>query len=580
MADATPPFADPPMAGRRRWLAPVLAPLRPYLGEVLLVSFFVNLLALATPVYVLQVYDRVVFHAGLSTLTGLTLGMAGVVVFDFLLRGLRARLMQRVALRVDVRAGQKLDAHLAALPLAILEARPASHWQGLHRDLDLVRNTLGGGIALLAADLPFVFLFIGLVFLIAQPVAWILVIAFAAFFGLAVWAGFSVGAVARAERTGAQARDTLLAERLLGRTTVKALAMEHALAPAWEKARAETIDHAVRRGQRQDRFVHIGHALGVVTTVSMTTVGALAIIDHQMTIGSLIAANMLGGRLLAPLNQLVGGWRGLIAARQAAARLGEAFALPTEPARGAVELPRPAGHLTVENLTFRFAAPPAPPVLDGLALTIRPGGITAIMGRNGCGKTTLLKLLIGLYRPAEGRVLLDGADIGQFGRHDLAAWVGYAPQECVLLAGSIRDNIALGAVRGAVDDAAVVAAARLAGVHDAIAALPEGYGTPVGEGGGRLSAGIRQRLVLARALIGEPPLIVLDEPTASLDSAAERGLAETLRRLAAERTVVVVSHSPVLLQAARTIFVLEQGRLAASGPAAEVLAYLSRGSRS
>src|SRR5262249_29684045 len=210
-----------------------------------------------------------------------------------------------------------------------------------------------------------------------------------------------------------------------------------------------------------------------------------------------------------------------------------------------VKLPRPKGRVIVENATFHYLDPDAP-VLDKVNLTFQPGGIHLILGRNGSGKTTLLKLLLGLYRPYSGRVLLDDADIAQFARADLSGWIGYVPQEPVLFAGTLRDNIVKGA-EGVADDAAIVRASSLAGLHQAGIDLPKGYATEIGEAGALLSGGFRQRVVIARALVRDPPVIVLDEPSSNLDRQAEEELRQGLIELARDHTVIIATHSPTLL---------------------------------
>jgi ATP-binding cassette subfamily C protein LapB len=305
----------------------------------------------------------------------------------------------------------------------------------------------------------------------------------------------------------------------------------------------------------------------------MTGVGAIAIINQDMTMGGLIAANMLSGRLLGPLNQLVGGWRTFAGFRQSLGRLDALFALTEDRTESKIALTRPAGRLRSENLTFRYR-PDSQPVIDAIALDIVPGGVTAIMGANGSGKSTLLKRLLGLYRPTEGRVLLDGADVAQFTRRELATWMGYVPQECVLFDGTIRDNIAQGMPEATDED--VLRAAQLSGVHAFVVDLPDGYATPVGEMGALMSGGMRQRIAIARAMIGDPPVLLMDEPSGSLDRQAEQQLRDTLAALAQDRTIVIVSHSPVLLQGCRTIVVLDHGRIAVGGPAADVLRHMAQ----
>jgi ATP-binding cassette, subfamily C, bacterial LapB len=550
------------------WLKPMLRPLWPRIRELVVFSLSINLLALATPVFVLQVYDRVVFQSGLSTLKGLAVGMVVVIAFDYIMRQARARLMQRVALRIDVDLGRRLFDKLSNLPLRVLESRPGAYWQSLFRDAEQVRNVVGGPTAVLMVDLPFVILFIGLIYLIAQPIVWVLVVALIAFVVLALWSSWSIQSAAGSERRAGLGRDALLAEMIAGRTTSKALALGDTLRPKWEDAHAETISRSVRRGVSTDGFGNAGASFSLMTTVAMTAVGALAILDLEMTIGSLIAANMLSGRIIAPLNQLVGAWRSFGTFRAATQRLNEVFAIPEDRSVSEIELARPNGALTLEDLVFRFEED-GPAVIDNVKFTIKPGGMHGIVGHNGSGKTTLLKLMLGLYTPSSGRVLLDDADISQFSRRELANWIGYVPQDGFLFAGTVRDNIAMRLPES--DDQAIIEAATQAGVHDAIVDFADGYATDIGEAGGRLSAGQRQRIAIARALLGEPPVLLLDEPSSNLDRDAEEALRDVLVGLARSRNVVVVTHSPMLLAACNNIIAMDRGRVAVAGPAGEIL---------
>jgi ATP-binding cassette subfamily C protein LapB len=557
----------------RAWLKTFLDPLKPMFKEVLTVSLFVNLIAVAVPVFVLQVYDRVVFHAGLTTLQGLVIGMVIVIAFDFILRQTRAKVMQSVALKLDVSVGRRLFEKIMALPLRNLESRPASYWQLLFRDVEAVRNTLSGASAILCADLPFAILFLSVVFLIAWPVAWVLVIVFAVFLVLAWRSGKIVAAAAEEEKTKVISRDGLISEMIMGRSTIKALDMAGHLRPHWEDRQAEAIKQSIIRGTKTDAFVNAGHALTMFTTVAMTTVGALAIMNQNLTIGGLIAANMLSGRLLGPLNQLVGAWRNYVSFGQSVERLGKVFAEVEDKTENVIALERPKGRITFEDTAFRYSEN-APPVVDGIKLDIAPGGVTAIMGANGSGKTTLLKLLLGLYRPVSGRVLLDGADIKQFSRGALAKWIGYVPQECVLFNGTVKDNIAQ--THPDAPDEEIVRAAKLAQAHDLLTDLQDGYGTQVGEAGSLLSGGMRQRIAIARALVGDPPVIVMDEPSGSLDKDAEANLRATLAELGASHTIILVTHSPVLLQACNNVIIMDHGRIQMAGPTQKVMEALAK----
>ena len=552
----------------RGWLREVVRPARQGFREAFSISLFVNLLALAVPIFILQVYDRVVFHAGMSTLFALLVGVGLALAFDFTLRQARSRILQRVALKIDVEIGRRLFAKLTSLPLRTLEGRPAGYWQSLFRDSEMVRNVFSGPTAVLVTDLPFALIFLGLIWIIAGPVIWVLLVALPLFVLLALLSGRTLDKATRAERGAGQSRDGYIAEILQSRTTIKALALEGTFRPGWEDKHAATVEQAMHRGGWNDSFGNIGMGLSMLTTVAIVSAGALAIIDQQLTIGSLIAATMLTNRIIQPLNQLVNTWRAYAGYRQAVSRLDELFASASDRETSGVKLKTPKGELVFEQVTFSYDEN-GPPVTENLGLRFEPPGMLGIIGPNGSGKTTVLKLMQGLYTPDHGRVLLDGADIAQFTRAEIAGWIGYVPQDGTLFSGTIRENIAI--TRPDADDDAVLAAAQTAGVHDYVVDMPEGYATPVGEAGMRLSSGQRQRIAIARALLPAPRILLLDEAGANLDMAAENELKTTLARLANDHTIVLVTHSPNLLSACNSIMVLERGRIAMGGPAKDVL---------
>ncbi|MGJ3260920.1 MAG: peptidase domain-containing ABC transporter [Rhodospirillales bacterium] len=552
----------------RAWLKPILKPLMPIFREVIAMSAFVNLLALATPIFTLQVYDRVVGTGGLSTLWGLVIGMLLVVLFDLALKQARSRIMQTVALRVDVIVGRHLFDKLVSLPLHMLEGKPASYWQSLFRDVDVVRNTVSGASAILICDLPFVILFFTLIWVIAAPIAWVLLIILPLFMFVAWRSGNVMAQANAAERESTQNRDGLIAELIQGRTTIKALALDRAMRPLWEETHAANIAQSMYRGNKTDFYTNCSQTLTMATTIFLTSVGAYQIIHQNLTMGALIATNMLSGRLLGPLNQLVGQWRAYNGFKQSVDRLGEVFSSVSDRQESEVKLEKPRGEIQVENLSFAYAEGNKP-VVDSVTVNIHAGGVHALVGRNGSGKTTLLKMIQGLYTPTNGRVLLDGADIAQFTRTELATWMGYVPQDTVLFAGTVRDNI-VHRFPDASDDQ-IVEAATAAGVHHFIIDLPDGYASDIGEAGQRLSGGQRQRIAVARALLGDPAVLLLDEPSASLDRQAEQELRKTLVEIGKTRTVIIVTHSPILLAACDDLVALDKGKVALAGPSREIL---------
>ncbi|MEL6977261.1 MAG: peptidase domain-containing ABC transporter [Pseudomonadota bacterium] len=547
------------------------------MGQLIAMSIVINLLALAAPLFVLQVYDRVVPHDGMTTLVGLMIGVVGVLAFDFILKQSRSRLVQLVALRVDVSLSRALFRRITGLPLKALERRQDAEWRMLMRDAEAVRDTTAGPTVALLVDLPFAVIFVAVIAFAAPPLAGVLLALLPVYILLAALSSAVITRAARAEHGAARGHSSLVGELVAGRETVKALGLGPHLMSRWEDGQADVIDRSLARGAHTDAFANLAATTAVLTTVLLTSVGAAAIIDLQLTMGALIAANMLAARIVQPLSQLINLWRAFDRYREAAARLDEVLAASPELERSALARPRPEGVIALEKVEFTY--PDAErPALEKVTLTARPGAMVGVIGVNGCGKTTLLKVMQGLYAPEGGRVLLDGADMAQFGRAELTRWIGYAPQEAFLFEGSVRENIAKG--RPEISDEAVLRAARLAGADGFIASLPEGFGASVGEGGRRFSPGQRQRLALARALVDDPAALLLDEPSANLDTEAERALIETLTALKATRSVVVVSHSRPLLEACDTIVAMHEGRIAMIGRAEEMMARrapLSRG---
>ncbi|WP_135078180.1 ATP-binding cassette domain-containing protein [Terasakiella sp. SH-1] len=555
------------------WLKPLLKPLTKTFREVMVMSFFVNMLALVVPVFVLQVYDRVVFNAGIETLQGLVIGVILVLVFDYTLRQTRSKIMQRVALKIDVEVGRKLFRQFTSVPLQTLESKPAAFWQTMFRDVDTVRNTLSGGTAILLVDLPFVFLFLGLILVLALPIAWVFLIILPMFLFVAWRSGKVINAASQEEKKTALSRDDLVAGVIAGRTTIKALAMDKTLESTWEDRHADNIENSIIRGGKADAYTNLGMTLTLLTTISLTTVGAIAIINQELTMGALIATNMLSGRLLGPMNQLVGSWRAFGGFRQSVERLGQLFDLPIEKQESSVSMGRPQGLISLDKVTFAYGED-SEPVVNGVSFSLKPGALTALVGRNGSGKTTLVKIIQGLYTPQSGRVLLDKADIKQFTRHELAGWVGYVPQECALLHGTVRENLAF--ARPEASDDEIIDACKATGVHDTIIDLPDGYGSDIGEAGRRLSGGQKQRLTISRALLGNPPVLLLDEPSGSLDRQAEEELRDLLAKLSQDHTIILVTHSPILLAACANMIVMDKGQIALAGPTKDVLPKLAQ----
>jgi ATP-binding cassette subfamily C protein LapB len=328
------------------------------------------------------------------------------------------------------------------------------------------------------------------------------------------------------------------------------------------------MSEALARSREADHYRDVAYSMTTLNTIVITGFGALAILSQLMTMGALIATNILAGRMIAPLVQLVGHWRQFGQFQAANKRLEALFAMTLDRSETALALPRPQGILLLDAVTFNYPASEHAQ-LHGISGQLGPFGLHAIIGENGSGKTTLIKLLRGLYPPNSGRVLLDGADLAQFSQQDLARWIGYLPQQVQLISGSIRDNITLSAPN--INDERIIKAAQQACAHHFVLNLPDGYATEVGEGGGRFSGGERKRIALAQVLLRDPPVLLLDEPTADLDHQTEQAFIATLRELAKDHMVVVVTHSREVLAQCNGILVLKKGQIVAAGPARQIL---------
>ena len=553
-------------------LREILSSARGPLWEAVFMSLATNLIAMSVPIFVMQIYDRVVIHKGIATLQGLVIGMGIVILFDTILRFGRARLFQRIGLAVDVELGRTLYDKLMRLPLSTLESRNAPAWHSAFRDVETVRQTLAGPSMLTFLDLPFAVLFLFVIFNLSADLTVVFLFLLPFYVLLAFWSGYVISKLAHEEREMSQSREGLVHEILVGRSTIKSLALGPAFKPRFENAHADTIRASIQRGASADFHQVLAQSMTMGTTVTLTCVGALLILEQELSMGTLIAVNMLSARLVQPIAGLVGQWRLIQSFVQSIDRLAQFFALPSERPDAALPLDRPTGRVKLDNINYVYekdGEPVGAPALKKLSGVIGPCGLHCLVGRNGAGKSTLLKVLAGLLPPNEGRVFIDGADIAQFSRADLASWVGYLPQECVLFAGTIKSNIIVGnPARG---DEGMIASAKAVGVHGPILALPDGYDTPLSEGGSGLSAGQRRRIALARALMTDPPVILLDEPSADLDHESEHAMLEGLRRLATNHTVIIATHAPAVLSVADSVLILDQGQVEMAGPAKKTM---------
>ncbi len=534
-----------------------------------LVSLVINLLLLAPSLYMLQTYDRVLTSRNEATLVMLTLLLAGLLALEAALEHLRSLVMSRASAAIDLEMGPQLFNAAFAQRLS----GQGSPSQTL-ADLGHVRSFMTGKGLMALFDAPWLPIYLAVTFLIHPVLGWFGLFAALILLALAWTNEQATGSLqAQAGRMG-NAATHMADTSARNAEVVDALGMLGALRERWL---VRQHDYLAMLGDVNERAARIGAVVKFSRTFLQSAIlglGAWLVLKDQMTPGGMIAASILLGRALAPVDMAIAHWRQLITAREALKRLNELMQQPVVyPPE--VKLPRPKGRVQVENLVV--AAPSTAtnkkePILKGLGFEVPAGQSVAIVGPSGSGKSTLARALMGVWKPLSGSVRLDGADLGSAYRDEIGPHLGYLPQDIELFAGTLAENIAR---FGVIDSDAVVLAAQRAGVHELILRLPKGYETRIQDGSPgsvTLSGGQRQRIALARALYGDPVLLVLDEPNASLDDAGDLALMQALRDLKARgKTVFVVTHRMNLLAQVDTIMVLNDGRIQVMGPSAEIL---------
>lgn len=536
---------------------------RPHFMAAAIFSFFLNLLFLAPALYMLQVYDRVVATGGKLTLLFVTLALAIALVA---LAGLDA-----IRLRLLVRASLRLDALLAPKILKRMMGRNSAQATQAMRDFDTVRQTVASPVAAAVFDAPWMPLFLIVTFMLH---VWIGVLALGATVALIFIAWRNQRATAEATRVGSEAMSmSHSAAQAIAMNTdaVRALGMTGRLVNRLLGQRTEGLGRLALAQFTGARFGALSRFLRLFIQSAALGLGALLAIAGYISIGAIIAASILVGRALQPVDALIGGWSSITAARAALQRLTTIFD-GAEPMRIHTLLPRPHGHLQLDQVAVRGGDGRA--ILQGVSFEVNPGEMLGIVGPSGSGKTTLAKVLAGAIPPTIGTVRIDGAQLSDWEQDELARNMGYVPQEPSLFEGTIKENISRFDSYGLADadvDAAAVAAAKLAGAHKLILKLPQGYDTRLGPLGSGLSAGQSQRIALARALYGDPVVLILDEPNAFLDAEGEEALLAAIAgALARKMAVVMVAHRRSVLGKAHRLLVLDNGRQRMIGPAEDV----------
>ena len=550
------------------WFVPAIVKYRRLLGEILLVSLVLNLFALVTPLFFQVVMDKVLVHRGLTTLDVIALGLLVVSIFEVVLSGLRTYVFSHTTSRIDVELGARLFRHLLQLPMAYFQVRRVGDSVARVRELENIRQFLTGNAITVVLDICFSLIFLVVMLFYS---GWLTLIVLASL-PLYLLLSMIITPLLRARlhekfNRGAE-NQAFLVEAIAGIDTLKSMAVEPQMTRQWDNQLAGYVA-AGFRAAKLSNLAHEGvNLVGKLVTVATLWLGARLVIDGNLTVGQLIAFNMLAGRVAQPIMRLAQLWSDFQQTGISMQRLGDILNTRTEVAGSKSPLPALSGRIELDQVSFRYR-PDGPEVLRGVSLVVEPGEIIGIVGRSGSGKSTLAKLVQRLYVPESGRMLVDGVDLALADAASLRRQIGVVLQENVLFNRSIRENIALADPGAPLES--VMEAARLAGAHDFILELPDGYDTLVGEHGSTLSGGQRQRIAIARALITQPRILILDEATSALDYESERIIQQNMQAICRGRTVIIIAHRLTAVRKADRIVVLDRGQVVESGSHAELL---------
>ena len=526
-------------------------------------SLGINVLMLTAPLFMLQVFDRVLSSRSTDTLVMLMLVAGFALMALAALDAIRATVLIRLSTWLDARISGSV---LAGSVLATLRNAIDPSVQAL-RDLATFRTFLSGPGIFPVLDAPWTPIFLGVIFMLHPLLGWLSLAGASVLFALALTnelatrnllAASSVASFKALNRAEAAVRNA---------DVIEAMGMMPQLVRRWHRQNAESLDLQARASSRSTSITSASKFLRLVLQIGILGVGAWLVIESELTPGAMIAASILMGRALAPVEQAIGSWKQMVAARGAYQRMKRQ--LDETPVRGlGMPLPAPSGHVSVEGLSFVFPGA-SEPILRNVNFELHAGEALGLIGPTAVGKTTLARLMIGNLAPRTGHVRLDGMDVAEWDSDDMGRHVGYLPQDIELFSGTVRENIARMA-DGEPD--AVIAAARIAGMHEMVLGMAQGYDTEIGEGGTALSGGQRQRIGLARAVYGDPRFVVLDEPNANLDGAGEAALSDAIDTLK-ERgaTIVVIAHRPSVLRQVDKVVVLRDGTVDKFGPREQVI---------
>jgi ATP-binding cassette, subfamily C, bacterial LapB len=558
------------------WFWSVVRRFWPNYGHVAAAALIVNVLGLAAPLFTMSVYDRVVPNGAIPSLVALSIGMTIAIIFDFVLRTIRSRIIDLTGKKIDVVLAANIFEHVQAVKMA---QRPTSVGilANQIRDFDSVREFFTSGAVVSATDLLFAFIFIAILIEIAGPLAWVPVVMVPLMIITGLILQYPLNRAMRTLQAESAARHGVLIEALSGMETVRAIGAEARMQTAWERSVAATA--------RSGEDVHFWASLALtvsnsaqqITSMLMLVIGVFLILDGKLSVGALVASTMLAGRVLAPISSIASVITRATQTLVSLRAIDRVMKFERERPAGRSYVARriTEGRIAFENVSFSYPGA-SDSALEKVSFKIEPGERVGIIGRIGSGKTTLGRLMVGFYDPQQGHILVDGVDARQYDPADLRTGIGFVLQDTDLFFGKLRDNITLG--RPSSSDEEILSAARLAGVESFIAGHPLGYDMPVAEGGRSLSGGQKQAIGLARVLIRRPKVVFFDEPTAHFDVRSEAEFLERLKGLArAQITIIISTHRFSLLSYVDRLLLFEKGRLVADGPRDKVLTMLTGG---
>jgi ATP-binding cassette, subfamily B, bacterial HlyB/CyaB len=545
------------------WFIPQLVRYRRLFGEILLVSLGINLLGLAAPLFFQNVIDKVLVNNTLSTLSVLFWGFVAVSIWEVAFTWLRTRLYTETTVKIDVELGAKLFRHLLHLPLSYFESRRVGDTVTRVRELETIREFLTNTGMTMFLEPLFAVVFLVAMYLYAPLLFWVVAATIPMYVLVSVLITPSLRARLNEKFERGAANNALLVETVSGMQTLKASAVEPQMQSRWEQQLAGYVTSGLRVALLANSGQQLVQLINKLSMAAILYLGAKMVIAHEMTVGELVAFNMFAGRVSQPVLRLAQLWQDYQQVRISIDRLGDVLNVPTEAGAGSrTTLPQLKGAVRFEHVDFKYQQD-GPNVLEDINLEIAPGAMIGICGTSGSGKSTLTKLLQRLYIPLKGRLFIDGVDIAQIDPAWLRRQIGVVLQENILFNRTVRENIAL--ADPVLPLQTVMAAAQLAGAHEFILGLPQGYDTQIEERGSNLSGGQRQRIAIARALVTSPRILIFDEATSALDAESEEIIQANLKMMAQGRTVIIIAHRLSAIRGCDRILAIEKGRIVEQG---------------